>query len=845
MSLLADSAALNAVTATSATSATTTPPSAQAIAQAVNAVGQALAAHAAGRLDVAKSLYKQVLQWVPEHAQAHHNLGIIAMQAQQISEAVACFDAAVRAAPAETPFRLSYVKALIVSEQPRMALAVIDAAQAADPASQDLLVRLRQRAQDTLSSPAHQLKEAGAQLAAREFKAAQEALERFTHQYPKDPAGWTLLAAAFKAQSELKQAVVPAQTAVALTPRDATAHGNLGSVYFELKQYDEAEKAYLQAHKLNPRSYLWNCFLGDVYKEKLNFDLADKYCREALKIKPDGVEALCVLGGICRLQKKFNQSIDWYRKSLEIDPNYFTSKKNIAILYIEKKRFNDASFYLKSIAEGEKTAEIYFALASFQMYFDNYETAKDNAEKGLLLDPENAAGHCAMASAVARLGRYDDFLYHIRKSLDIEPENAQTSEVLLFCLAYKGLVSSEEYLQEAKDYEKRVFSDEIRQAARNHVFSPVTLANRKLRIAYLSGDLREHSVAYFLKAILKGWNRDSTDVVLYSSNADEDKFTGELKTLCTEYTHIEEMTDDEACARIRADKIDVLVDLSGFTGYSRMGIIARRSAPVQAHYLGFFGTTGLTEMDYWIGDKVLIPPEARWHFSETVWALPRVWISYDGREDSPATVRRVETEPVVRFATFNNFAKLTSDTLRVWAQIMVAVPHSKLLIKTKTLDSAINRAFVETEMGKWGVAPERLELRGTTPSWVEHMDLYNTVDIALDPVSSIGGGTTTADALWMGVPVITLAGERMSQRMTASMVDSIGHPDWIAYSEAEYIDKVVALSNDVATREALRPGQRDRMRASPLCDGPGLSKALSEAYAAMFNAWHHRQQAVA
>ena len=220
-----------------------------------------------------------------------------------------------------------------------------------------------------------------------------------------------------------------------------------------------------------------------------------------------------------------------------------------------------------------------------------------------------------------------------------------------------------------------------------------------------------------------------------------------------------------------------MIDLSGHTAHNRLGVFARRAAPVQAHYLGYFASTGLAGMDYWIGDEILTPATTDSHFSEQVWRLPRIWVSYDGRADAPVPDWRPSQGGAVWLGSFNNLGKLTPATLALWAQVLHALPQGKLLLKTKGLSDTGNRQRILEAMSGHGILPDRIELQDSsaTPGWPAHMAYYDRLDIALDPVGGVGGGTTTCDALWMGVPVITLEGDRMASRMTASMLDAIGH----------------------------------------------------------------------
>jgi predicted O-linked N-acetylglucosamine transferase (SPINDLY family) len=268
-------------------------------------------------------------------------------------------------------------------------------------------------------------------------------------------------------------------------------------------------------------------------------------------------------------------------------------------------------------------------------------------------------------------------------------------------------------------------------------------------------------------------------------------------------------------------------------------VFARRAAPVQVYYLGYFASTGLTEMDYLIGDDILTPPEMDSHFSERVWRLPRIWESYNNKAEAPPVGWRPAQDGSLWLGSFNNLGKLTPATLAIWAKVLHALPQAKLLLKTKELADAGNRRRILDALNGHGVEPGRIELQdwSATPDWHSHMAYYDRLDIALDPVGGMAGGNTSCEALWMGVPVITLLGDRMSSRITATIVNAVGHPEWIARSEADYVDKVVAFAHDVEQRKVLRAGQREQMARSPLCDARGLAMLLEQSYAEMFERW--------
>jgi predicted O-linked N-acetylglucosamine transferase (SPINDLY family) len=358
----------------------------------------------------------------------------------------------------------------------------------------------------------------------------------------------------------------------------------------------------------------------------------------------------------------------------------------------------------------------------------------------------------------------------------------------------------------------------------------------------LSGDFWGHALSYFVNQLFAHHDRDRIELFAYPTQISRYHLSESIRSHAEHWSPVHQLSDVALCDRICRDEIDVLVDLSGHTGHNRLGAFARRAAPVQAHYLGFMASTGLSQMDYWIGDEVLTPPETDSHFSERVWRLPRVWLAYSPGKDAPELQWRPAEDGAVWIGSFNNIGKLTPATLALWARVLHALPEGRMLLKTKYLADAGSRQRILDALDSHGIPASRIELQDqtATPSWNLHMAYYHRLDVALDPVGAVGGGTTTCDALWMGVPVVTLAGDRMATRMSSSMLDAIGHPEWIARSEQEYIEKVVALARNPQQRRQIRLSLRTEMARSPLCDAKGLATALEDAYFAMFDRWQRR-----
>jgi predicted O-linked N-acetylglucosamine transferase (SPINDLY family) len=299
------------------------------------------------------------------------------------------------------------------------------------------------------------------------------------------------------------------------------------------------------------------------------------------------------------------------------------------------------------------------------------------------------------------------------------------------------------------------------------------------------------------------------------------------------------MSDAQLAQRIYADGIDILVDLAGHTGKNRLRAFTFKPAPIQCSYLGYFATTGLAAMDYWLTDEVLTPADTVEQSSETIYRLPRSCLVYEAPDVAPAVVERPAGGPVT-FGSFNDLSKVSAAAVEVWSEILRRVPGSRLLMKARQLAGEAECSAWEARFAAQGIEAERLILRSRTEGQAEHLAMYGEVDIALDAIPRTGGATT-AEALWMGVPVISLAGERFIERLSATMLNAVGLDELVAMTTADYIEKAVALAGDAERQRVLRQGLRARMASSPLCDARGLAQALEAAYQVMWQHWRESQ----
>ena len=650
------------------------------------------------------------------------------------------------------------------------------------------------------------------------------------------------------AQNALKQyenGISSFNEAIAIKPDYAEAYLYRANVLKELSKVDEALVSYGMALKIRPNYAEVYYSRGIVLHEVMRYEEAILSYDHAINLKPEYADAYLNRGNTLKEQGFLSEAIESYRKAIAIKPDYAEAYLYSANALKELNKIDNALVsYGMAINIRPNYAEAYYSRGILFHELIRYDEAILNYDHAISFKPDYADAYLNRGNTLKEQGALSDAIESYRKAIAIKPDYASASSNILFLLTYGGLVDAQKYLVFSKEWERGALTEIERSRAKNKVFKRCSPARRRLRVGYISGDYRQHPVSFFIEELFKYHNKNRVEVFAYSTHPSRDEITARLEGLVENWVSVSNLSNEAIQTCINNDKIDVLVDLSGHSAHNRLEVFANRAAPVQAHYLGFPNSTGLTEMDYWIGDQILSPQEIDHHFQEQVLRLPRVWLSYKGSSTLTKPQKLQENDSKIWLGSFNNLSKLTPETLVLWAKILHALPEGQLLLKTKQLANESNRRKIYEVMASHGVSSKRIELQDSsiTPNWHAHMEYYSRLDIALDPIGGVGGGTTTCDALWMGVPVITLMGESIGQRMTASMLDAICHSEWIAHSESEYINKVIDLGRNIEMRKILRINQRQQMSESPLCDSKGLAKALEDSYELMFNKWYQENQ---
>lgn len=428
------------------------------------------------------------------------------------------------------------------------------------------------------------------------------------------------------------------------------------------------------------------------------------------------------------------------------------------------------------------------------------------------------------------LGRLRDAASSFRAALQLRPDYLEAFSNLLFSSNYIESVSPTVALEEARSYGALVSSKAM---PKFRAWREPTAPN-KLRIGLVSGDLRKHPVGYFLEGILKHFDQTQFELVAFTTTPITDELTQEIRPYFSDWISIHGKTDPEAAAIIHQQSIQVLIDLAGHSANNRLPVFSYRPAPVQVSWLGYFATTGLPEMDYLIGDPYMSPPEEASHFTETIWRLPATWFC---RDPQPSSLHMVNLPVLdngyVTFGCFGNISKMGDTVIQTWASILQQTPNSKLLLKSKQLADASNQARVRQAFEVLGITPNRLLIEGPSAR-PDYLASYRRVDMILDTFP-YPGGTTSVDALEMGVPVLTMKGNRFLSHLGESIANNAGLHDWVADSTLDYIEKAVRFAYDIVRLENARLQLRQQLPGSPLFNTRQFALDFGAALAGMFN----------
>jgi predicted O-linked N-acetylglucosamine transferase (SPINDLY family) len=601
-------------------------------------------------------------------------------------------------------------------------------------------------------------------------------------------------------------------------------------VHRDLGRYADAEASFRRAIGLRADYARALINLGQTLVALGRKAEAVDWLRKGLAQTPGDLDGLWALGAQLHEQGALDEAEACYRRAVAIAPQADEIHENLAGLLYTRGELAEAAAALRRTIALKPSPERWMSLAGMLESDARLSEAAEAYRQAIALKPDQAGPHNGLGNMLANLGRLEESVAAYRQAVRLDPDDLDARSNLIMTLHSMSEVTAADVLAEARAYAARV---EPRPAT---AFANTPDPDRPLRVGYVSADFRVHPVGFFLDRVLAAHDPSQVEAILYSNMRYEDAQTQRLRGAVAGWRLIAGVDDAAVARTIRADGIDILVDLAGHTGSNRLPLFGLRPAPVQATWLGYFGTTGLSSIDHVLADEIVLPPGDEAMFTEAPVNLGAPYLCWSPPQDEiPVGPFPGLAQGFVTFGCFNNRAKITAETVAAWARIMGQVEGSRLFLKSWSLADAGCRAGLAEAFAAEGVSADRLSFEGLTPR-TDALAAYNRVDIALDPFP-FGGCTTTADTLWMGVPVVVRAGGRWSGRMSRSILASVGLDEWVAPDVDAYVETAVRLARDLPALAQVRAGLRVRLEASPFCDGPGFTRRLEGAYRAMWRSW--------
>lgn len=663
-----------------------------------------------------------------------------------------------------------------------------------------------------------------------------EAARLFALALERDPANPTLLLFAGETLYRLGR-LFSACNAVAASlrtaPGNAQAEFLLGRILTGLGRSADAVAAFERALALNPENPVAWRFMAPVLSALGRGSEADAAFDRADARQAETGEFYNQLGIDLLGQRRHVEAEAAFRRALKLAPRLAPAQQNLGAALAGQERLDEAiAAERRALKLTSDSAAAWNNRAVFEGSGGDFDAARRAVLRALQLEPDNPDALNTLAQIRLEEGDAAAAIDLARRVLKRQPLHRVAGSALLMNQIYVVAKPGEVARAEAKTIAARLRPEGPPFSFDTHDRDP----ERRLRVGYVSGDFRRHSCASFLRPLFAA-HSDAVEIVAYSENPRDDEVTDALRAHVRTWHWITGLGDSAVAELVHRDRIDILVDLSGHTAGNRLPTFALKPAPVQVTWLGYPATTGLTEIDYRLTDPRADPPDsgADAAYTEQLYRLPDAFLVYEPDAAAPP-VARDDDATVVTFGSFNHLPKVTPEVVATWSEILRAVPGSRLIMKAKRLgDREVARRYTAL-FATHGIGAERLELIGWQTAPADHLALYHRIDVALDPFP-YNGTTTTCEALWMGVPVVTLAGDHHAGRVGVSLLHAIGLESLIAPSRPAYVERAVALAVAPNERAALRATLRDELRASPLCNAPLFARQIETAFREMWRRW--------
>jgi len=591
--------------------------------------------------------------------------------------------------------------------------------------------------------------------------------------------------------------------ALSIDPGSADAIGMLGLIAYQAGNPPAAFELLKKAVALQPQHAKFHHDLGLVLSALGRSEQAAKAFEEAVRIRPDYADAWNNLGTVLKQLKRLRDALAAFRRAIALRPDFVEAHYNCGNVLKELRFFDDA-------------------IAAYR--------------RAIELRPDFAQALSNLGAVLKDVGEVEQSVGVTRKALEIKPDLVAASN-LLCTLHYSDHSTPESLYREHENWDL-VFGRQFARDIRKHQNDPSP--GRVIRVGYVSPDLSRHPVGRCLVPVLSNHDHTSFQIIAYSDAPSPDDVTARLRACTDVWRETAHLRDDQLAELIRQDGVDILIDLASHTNGNRLAVFARKPAPVQVTWLGMPTTTGLSAMDYRLSDPYLDPPDiATERYSERTVRLPHCYWPYD-RPSLTATINAPPSivNGFITFGCLNNCCKMSDATLQLWARVLLAVPDSRLLLRAASGHAA---SRIQNAFGRAGVDPSRLDFVDHQPH-EQYLATYNRIDIGLDTVA-YGGHVTSLDSLWMGVPVVTLAGDVPVRRAGLSFCANLSLPNLVATTAGDFVRIASELAADRAALSQYRATLRVRLEASPIMDGPTYARDLEKVFRDLWSQWcaqrHH------
>jgi predicted O-linked N-acetylglucosamine transferase (SPINDLY family) len=593
---------------------------------------------------------------------------------------------------------------------------------------------------------------------------------------------------------EIGSAIGLLRRAIELEPTNAKFHFSLGSIFGGHNEPLEAIESYQRAVSLEPDEPEWRHALGTTLMAAGRIDEAIEALEAVLHIQTQDARTWFDLGNALQRRNELRRAEEAFQRATELAPD-----AGEAFVNLSRARYDQA-----------RPVE-----------------AEAPAREAITLAPQLPDAWFALATSLMRQGRHTEAVDSFRKVVELQPAHSGAWSGLFFCMNYSDRYTPQEIFEAHLGWSR---ASQLQESRHLPVDPAVLTGKRRIRVGYLSPDYYRHPISYFIEAVLRHHDRARFEVFCYHTGERCDEVTEQLMTQVEHWEPVHGLSDDELEAQLRADHLDIIVELTGHNGGHKLSVLARRVAPVQVTYLGYPNTTGVRAIDYRVTDAVSDPPGvADELYVEQLVRLPETFLCYTPPVDGPVPRDAPhERNGFVTFGSFNNFSKISAATLEAWGRILECSPQSRLFVKTIGLQDPGLRDLMLRRFAERGISGERIVLAPMTRSHLDHFAAYSEVDIALDTFP-YNGTTTTLDALWMGVPVVALDGNRHAAKVGHSILSALGLSELVAASPESYVEIAVALAANSQRLTELRRTLRERLMGSVLTDGKRFTAHLEQA----------------